>query len=486
MTNSTKIAPMLLALTLVAGCGGGLAPSNRSSRREPSIGGSSSSYGTSSRQQSATQRSSSSASRSSRPPAAQVTVDQTDYNGWSALRMSNGLVTVVAVPAIGGRIMEYKLGAHPFLWVNPDELGKTYEPPQSEADRQWHNFGGYKVWPAPQTQWGGPPDPLGSVLDGGAWTGKVITAGGQTGEIELLSPEDAVTGLQITRRVQMFSGTTRVLVTEVFKNVSDEPITWSIRTVTQVPGSLSAEEKFSEEARVYFPLNPDSRDPSGFWNLIANRDGSEKQFEVLDDGKLMQVSYHHKQGKIGADAAAGWIAYVDDVHQYAFVQRFVVSALDDYLDDGSTVEVLTSGADPYMELAALGPLHELQPGDQFSFAQDWYATRLGGPIRATTEVAAFREPLRLAEDAEGKLRLSGEFGVFLPGTVEVSLTDDSGRRVAEVTDLPAGPEQAVVLDQTVEPAPGATTVALRLFNDRGTLLGAIASIPLATQIGQVP
>jgi len=465
VTKWMRVGVVLLAAAVVAGCGAGPSTTRQASHQQPTI------RGTSFPQQ--------------LEPASQVSVYEDDYHGWRALFMKNGLVTVVAVPAIGGRIMEYKLGSHPFLWVNDAEFGKTYDPSQTEEDRQWHNYGGYKVWPAPQKRWGGPPDPLGSALDGGKWTGKITAHGGQIGEIELVSPADEdVTGLQITRRIQMSAGTTKVVVTEIFQNVSDEVIEWSIWGVTQVPGSLSSSDKFSDEARIYFPLNPDSRTPKGFWYLS---EGASEQFQPLDDGNLMEVSYGFENCKIGADVADGWIAYVDDIHQYAFVQRFEPHSLGVYPDQGANVEVYTSGEElAYMEMQTLSRLYKLQPGETVSYSQQWYATSLGGPVRETTELAAIREPLRLEDTAQG-LHLTGELGIFAPGTLEIDLTDDAGNMVGEpVTTVTVSPAQTVVLDEILTVQPEASAVALRLVNDRGTPLGEVASVPLATQTAQVP
>jgi len=465
VTRWMKIAVVLLAAAVVAGCGAGPSSSRQTSRQQPTI------RGTSFPQQ--------------LEPSDQVSVYEDDYHGWSALFMKNGLVTLVAVPAIGGRIMEYKLGSHPFLWVNDAEFGKTYDPPETEEERQWHNYGGYKVWPAPQKRWDGPPDPLGSALDGGKWTGKITAHGGQIGEIELVSPADEdVTGLQITRRIQMSAGGTQVVVTDIFKNVSDKAIEWSIWGVTQVPGSLSSTEKFSEEAHICFPLNPDSRAPKGFWYLLK---GTSDQFELLDDGKLMQVSYGFETSKIGADVADGWMAYVDDIHQYAFVQRFEPYSLGAYPDQGANVEVYTSGKDfAYMEMETLSQLYTLQPSETKSYSQQWYATSLAGPIREATELAAIREPLQLKDTAEG-LQLTGELGIFAPGTLEINLTDDAGKTVGEpVATVTVSPAETVVLDRIVTPQPQTTAVTLRLVNDRGTPLGQVASVSLATQTAQVP
>jgi len=87
--------------------------------------------------------------------SAQVDVVQ-DYNGWGweAIVLANGVVTLAIVPEIGGRVMQYDLGDHPSMFVNASEVGKRYEPSSSAP---WHNFGGYKVWPAPQDNWGWPP-----------------------------------------------------------------------------------------------------------------------------------------------------------------------------------------------------------------------------------------------------------------------------------------------------------------------------------------
>ena len=53
-----------------------------------------------------------------------------DYKGWgwTSYVMSNGLVRLAVVPEIGGRVMEYSLGGHNFIYVNPWELGRTYVP----------------------------------------------------------------------------------------------------------------------------------------------------------------------------------------------------------------------------------------------------------------------------------------------------------------------------------------------------------------------
>ena len=98
-------------------------------------------------------RSQSTVSRSNRPAgtaaqAGAVRAIERDYHGWAALELSNGVVSLVAVPEIGGRAMTYSLGAENLLWVNERELGQLYAAPRNEQERVWHNFGGYKASPS--------------------------------------------------------------------------------------------------------------------------------------------------------------------------------------------------------------------------------------------------------------------------------------------------------------------------------------------------
>ncbi len=452
---TVSIFVLALAGVVLSGCGGGVSQTSRT-RERPRISGST--FG------------------ERLQPSRLAQAVAVDYHGWKAFKLTNGLVTVVVVPAIGGRIMEYKLGSHPFLWVNPAELGETYPSPATEGERTWHNFGGYKTWPAPETRWGGPPDPLGGRLDGGEWTGRIVRAKG-IAEVELVSPEDKnVTGLQIVRNIKLHAGTTRLEVSETFKNISDKPLEWSIWTVTQVPGSLSPKAKFSEQACIYFPLNPQSKSEAGYW-LLAEEADKDQQWEKVANDEIVRVSYQGLGGKIGADSAGGWIAYADDLHEYMFVQRFEVEAEAEYPDGGATVEVYTNeGSDSYMEMGVLSPLHALQPGEETSFATNWYATRMSGPPVAVTDVAVARMPVALEQEGQ-QVWLVGELGVFMPGDLKVVALDGQGREIGEeLAQVSARPEQIVSLRQSIDLPAGATTVAVSLANSAGTPVGMVAEV----------
>src|ERR1051325_5584720 len=88
---------------------------------------------------------------------AAVKVERVAYRGWQgSYRMTNGTVDLVFVPQIG-RIMRYGYVDGPnVLWENAALAGKTTDFSQPVTD--WQNYGGDKVWPAPQSVWGWPPD----------------------------------------------------------------------------------------------------------------------------------------------------------------------------------------------------------------------------------------------------------------------------------------------------------------------------------------
>ncbi len=70
---------------------------------------------------------------------------QRDFQGWEGAYLENGLITLVAVPDIGGRIMAYDLGPYPFLYVERDWAGKLFSPEENLGDGSlaaWKNYGG--------------------------------------------------------------------------------------------------------------------------------------------------------------------------------------------------------------------------------------------------------------------------------------------------------------------------------------------------------
>jgi Domain of unknown function (DUF4380) len=200
------------------------------------------------------------ASPSSAPNAA-VTISHEPLLGWAdAYRVSNGHVTTSVVPAAGGRVLEFSLDGRQALWVNPALQGKLFPVPKRPTSwENWRNYGGYKLWPAPQSLWpqrvGGAPDPF---LDGGAASVEVLSPRG----LRLTGAPSLDMGLLFVRELEMDPQTGVLTVQQRLRNIGPRPVDWSIWDVTQIPALIKkgspAGAAFAPR-RVFHPAGRGSR-----------------------------------------------------------------------------------------------------------------------------------------------------------------------------------------------------------------------------------
>jgi len=76
-------------------------------------------------------------------------LESTQFQGWNAYRLTNGLITLYVAPDIGGRAIQLELGEKGLFFVNKDLAGKVLPAEQNDLKSGWANYGGDKVWPAP-------------------------------------------------------------------------------------------------------------------------------------------------------------------------------------------------------------------------------------------------------------------------------------------------------------------------------------------------
>jgi len=408
--------------------------------------------------------------------------------GWQAQVLRNDLVTLAVIPAIGGRAMQYDLGDHPFLWVNPAEIGRTYDP---SADAPWPNFGGYKSWVAPQGQWlrGGGQWPAAPTLDHGIYATTSETS--DQGQVTLIStgPVESfdrwqAKGLSLTRRFTLRPRSTQVRVEQIIINQGTHPQQVANWDVTQVPGS-HAEASDPDNFFVYFPVNPRSMfGPRGFLVFPGDgRTGADSQWKNWSADGIAGVQYLRRSGKIGADVTGGWIAYVDERDGYTFLKRFEVTVAPSpgtYPDGGSSAQVFTNGREPYIEVGVLGPLVDLLPQQQTSFIVDWYATRIDGPILKASEAGVCKHRLALSRSGQ-RARVNGLFGVFHHGTVELIGLPAGDKPTAKSISLGSyyvSPLEPFALDVEIALSPTIATIAVVLRDGDGKNLGELDRQPV--------
>jgi hypothetical protein len=308
---------------------------------------------------------------------AALAVSHEPFLGWAdAYRVSNGHVTASVVPAAGGRVLEFSLDGQQALWVNPALQGKLFPVPKRPTTWDgWRNYGGYKLWPAPQSLWpksvGDGPDPF---LDGGTSSVELLPQRG----LRLTGAPSLDMGLLFIRELEMDSQTGVLTVQQRLRNIGPRPVDWSIWDVTQIPAP----------AWVFFPANPHSPNRNGILPLGAG------QNQWQNEGGLIITEYQGVSGKIGADSLAGWMVGV--VGDLAYIKRFPPRRDDaTYPDKGSTVEVYTNDKTlPYIEMEVLGPIVHLEPGAETAYPETWAVAKLSQPIRQRADVAAAMAELR--------------------------------------------------------------------------------------------
>src|ERR1700678_512256 len=141
-------------------------------------------------------------------------IDNTDYRGWKSYRLTNGLVSLYVVPDIGGRAIQLQIGDRELFFVNPLFAGKVLPESENNPQTGFANYGGDKVWPAPEgwlndEQW--PSIPY-YVLDGSRFRAEVISNSPQEVALRVTSPGDPRTGVQFARTYHLYAGTTRLRV----------------------------------------------------------------------------------------------------------------------------------------------------------------------------------------------------------------------------------------------------------------------------------
>src|SRR5207249_175121 len=90
------------------------------------------------------------------------------YNGWDVRTLQNKWVKLYIARQFGGRILQIEMDGYEFFFVNPKLKGVVPDKTRLGKNGEWLNYGGEKIWPAPQgwsdqRQWPGPPD---AILDG--------------------------------------------------------------------------------------------------------------------------------------------------------------------------------------------------------------------------------------------------------------------------------------------------------------------------------
>ncbi len=433
------------------------------------------------------------------PQSFPAKIDQTEYQGWKVYRLSNGLVSLYIAPQLGGRAIQLELGEEHFFFVNKGLAGKVLPESENNLKTGWANYGGDKVWPAPEgwdndDQW--PSIPY-YVLDGSTWDAEVMINNSTEVALRVTSPKDPRSGVQFVRTFHVYAGTTRVKVEELMRNISRRRVRWGIWHLIQNDASDASDpSKPNPDLFMYVPLNPHSMFPTGYYNPYG--DARHPSYRVIEDGRMLRVHYLYRVGKVAADSDAGWYAVVNGQKSTCLVETFKYFAGQKYPDDASVESwndgpgVISRGPfdqtladDPaktpyFLESEVLSPFATLDPGDEYEFTVQWSPTRAPNPIRDTVWAGAISEPFSASINGS-QARLRGIFGVFAPGTLQATFYSTLGEELSHENLLSVDPREVVNLDKSVALPHGAYRVSLRLLDSTGENLGFLGNAILTAK-----
>ncbi len=401
------------------------------------------------------------------PPSLQIVSNYNQW-GWNAIVMQNEFITVATVPAIGGRVMQYDLGNMPSVFVNPQELGKTYTPTQNSP---WHNFGGFKGWPSPQDKWntgGWPPPP---TLDYGPYTIVDTIRTADSVLTEVRSPVETwfAPGIQFVRRAILYPGTSRVRMEMTVVNQGTQEANWGAWGITQSPVNHQGQTDY-QNYWVYFPINPNScYGPTG-----VSPQGNSRAWRGEIVPGIYGVQFFADNKKIFADPEKGWIAYTSLSDSVVFAKTFSVFEGAQYPDNGARVTAYVSASNPaYFEVETKGPVATLAAnGGTYSFTEDWWAARVHSPILDVNTVGAIAG--KLTYDQGSKL-LSGAYGVFYNAAVRVVFLDANGQMASEGIQHAVSPLNEFQLNETIPIPTTAAVVQIQVRGSDGRLIGVLDS-----------
>jgi len=273
-----------------------------------------------------------------------------DFGGWpNCIRLSNGEVELIATTDVGPRLIRFGfVGGQNVFYNHAETLGKT-------GGDGWQNYGGHRLWHAPEIQ------PRTYAPDNGpvehSWDGAVLT-------LRNVEPDNR---LAKEMRVTLAAAEPRVDVVHRITNLGPWPIElapWALSVMAQRSRAIFPQEDSKPRGEDLLPTRrlalwpyADMSDPRYTWG--------RRYIQIRQDPTARSPQ------KIGLLNTKGWAACVLDGQ--AVVVRYPYRPEATYADLGVNTESYT---DPnILEIETLGPLARIEPGAVAEHRESWLLAR---------------------------------------------------------------------------------------------------------------
>ena len=292
-----------------------------------------------------------------------------EFKGWDAWFIKKGLLELVLVPQIGGRIMGLFWRGHDLFFTQAEREGKTEDLGAAQdiktkkKEMGFPLWGGNKTWLSPQEKWNdGTPF---FDLDSGPYRLTVEKESPELLEVHMTSRICRETGIQITRKISLSEKRPGWMVSHHIHNHSEKPVEWGIWDVSMLlkPG------------KVYLPRNPKSQFPSGLKTFTEEGDSEKARLKVFEEmGSLARIDCTEPTAfKFGSDSDEGWMLGIVEGPSMGLVgfKKEVDVAPHQNYGHACVAEVYNSNRYPYFEMETHGPVTRLKPGESFGLQETY-------------------------------------------------------------------------------------------------------------------
>jgi hypothetical protein len=404
----------------------------------------------------------------------------TGYTGqWFSLNLSNGCVGFSVVPSIGGRVMDLSLGETRVFYTNPRLRGKAIPALTGSEFSLGRNYGGSKVWPAPQgwsseQEWPGPPD---AVVDCGFY-GWHATLGPNVATVHLQSTHDEYSGITMRREIKIVGESSSVEVLHTMENTSRRPVRWSIWQVSQVDASQGLE--------IFVPAK-------GVHQTFGDRPYAAVLFNAAE--RRVRLKYEDHVAKLAVEADQGWFASLDRARGLVLAETFPIIAGASYPDGapvafwisghgtftlhGDQVDMssVAGGCDPHVETEIMSPLTDLEPDQSCQFRTAWHLAAIDAQeIISVNHCGAVGA--RLAVRQGSPAHLTGSFGSFWEADLQLVAYDRASQIVGSFDLGEVHPCRPVRLDKDITLPSATVRCSLVLFDSDHKQFGVLDRVNL--------
>ncbi len=252
---------------------------------------------------------------------------------WATHTLKNDQISLDIVPSIG-RIMSLQLIGNPNILWHDTTLTNIPADPQSE---KWQNFGGEKVWPAPEKDWSqyGPRTGWRPPTGIDATPARITSSSDEL--VVLTWPDDPLSGIRMTRTYTLSEAT--LSITTSFYRFQPGPAPLAIWTVAQL----------TDPELCFLEKTPDCCLPKNL--ILLSKDSPPSLKEQPNSFSLTR--HPSKAFKI---ATAGTQLIWGNAHTILHITtNYTPGSIQP--DAGSRIQIYTNAdAKPYVELETLSPL----------------------------------------------------------------------------------------------------------------------------------